>query len=158
MPIFFFFLEKKAKRLHLEPNYLDLFHKSKSLANFIRYWRRPFRYCLLCEWRCSARTVEANISIVIYIFSRHTWWSTIYTIHSYTLLREDSQDIEEADLSLCSGLNVVSLGSIRCNAGSLWHKDGWLPCAERIYYNRTGSLWHKITGVAAPRNSPRHQV
>ena len=36
-------------------------------------------------------------------------------------------------------------------AGSLWHKDGWLPCAERIYnrrsYNRAGSLWHKITGV-----------
>ena len=47
-------------------------------------------------------------------------------------------------------------------AGSLWHKDGWLPSAERIHYrrsyNRAGSLWHKITGVATPRNSPQHQV
>ena len=35
------------------------------------------------------------------------------------LLREDSQDIHEADLSLCSGLIVISLSSSRCNVGRL---------------------------------------
>ena len=34
-------------------------------------------------------------------------------------------------------------------AGSLWHKDRWLPCTERSYYFgvfcllTAGSLWHK---------------
>ena len=57
-------------------------------------------------------------------------------------------------------------------AGSLWHKDSWLPCTERSYYRRpyaiknqrgasrdarAGSLWHKTAGEATPRSSPRHR-
>ena len=54
---------------------------------------------------------------------------------------------------------------------SIWHENSWLPCTERSYYRRAYaiknqrgvldtrvcSVWHKIAGVATPRNSPRHR-
>ena len=71
-------------------------------------------------------------------------------------------------LLYCAVLNAWNFGGAVCLllAGSLWHKDCWVPCMERSYHRRpyaptrgfgTLILCGIRDTIATPRKSPRHR-
>ena len=66
------------------------------------------------------------------LIGRGYWKTVLWLVGTLVLFRHFSNGINNQ----LKGPKVPHLGHFLTFAGSLWHKDRWLPSRERIYYSR----------------------